>query len=205
MAKGTNAAGCIWTATHCACSKRSAVTGNNQCFDFVSAISGSENVQCTSRDCADSYVCDCDGESYCGFKNETKEVLVTLTDSTCKYESKAITSVHLVNENINNITPSGVANAECIFSDDKCTCASSMELGITNDCVDFKYEDPLRGSICSIRDCNLSFHCDCGGTHTCTKRMYSKTAWQATGQEGTPGLVLCDQLTMPAIDVQIIP
>lgn len=181
------------------------MAGNSQCFDFVADIANSDEKKCSTRDCGDSYACDCDGSSYCEFSTNEKIVLKAAESGNCKYESKTVTKVSLVNEDINSVYQTGLSNSTCIYNENECTCASSIETGITSDCIDFKYEDSVRGSVCSIRDCKDSFHCDCGGTHRCNKEVVSKTAWRFTGQEGSAGLVLCERNTVSAVEVRIIP
>lgn len=185
---------CIWTDTHCACSKRTALLGKSQCYDLVSDIPNSKNKRCRLRDCHESYVCDCNGTSYCEHESEEKPVLYQLNGNECELVSKNVTTVSLVDEDISRVhqtAPTKTRN--CVFSDSECTCASSLEIGVTHDCLDYAYEDPEKGPVCRARDCAVAMVCDCGGESHCRRERKTTVAWRKVMNEGRPGLVVCEE------------
>lgn len=200
VARATNS--CIWTKTHCACSKKTELLGNSVCYDVIGDIPGSLRKKCSSRKCRESFVCDCNGESYCEHSTEEKEVLVLAAANECKIEERVVTAVSLVTANISEVHSSIPGNARnCIFSDTQCTCASTTDIGITQDCLDFLYEDPVRGSICRVRDCRDSMQCDCGGSHTCSRAKKTSFAWKMIANEGRPGLAVCERFNSTTYNV----
>lgn len=192
---------CIWTNTHCACTKKTSLLGDSNCYDLVADIPGSEKKKCSSRNCRESneFVCDCDGASYCEHESENKSVLQHVGDNECVVVEKNITEVSLVAEDITKVhqtVPGKTRN--CFFSDTECTCASTTEIGIPQDCVDFVYEDPQRGAVCRVRDCKESMQCDCGGSVRCSRAMKTTTVWRKVRNEGRPGFAICEQFESSA-------
>lgn len=187
-------ASCIWTSTHCACSKKTPLLGESNCYDLISDVPGSEKKKCSSRKCRESYVCDCAGTSYCEHESENRSALQHVGDGECIVVERNVTSLSLVDEditNIHNTTPT--KNRDCLFSDTECTCASTTEIGVIQDCVDFVYEDATKGPVCRVRDCKESMQCDCGGSSRCSRAERTTTAWRKVHNEGRPGFAICEE------------
>lgn len=176
--------------------------GESNCFDLVADIPGSNKKKCSTRKCRDSYICDCDGESYCEHFSETREVLVHTGKQECIIAEKKMTvvSLHTVNiSDIHSTVPGQSRN--CFFSDTECTCASTIDIGITQDCLDSLYKDPMKGHICRVRDCKESMQCDCGGSQRCSRAKTMNKAWRKTANEGRPGLAVCEPFQSTAYHV----
>lgn len=184
---------CIWTGTHCACTKKTSLLGESSCFDLVADIPDSDRKKCTGRKCREAYVCDCDGPSYCAHESEITSVLQHVGDNECVVIDKNVTEVSLVAEDINHVHQTVGKTRDCFFSDTECTCASTTSIGITQDCVDFLYEDPQKGAVCRVRDCKESMQCDCGGSSRCSRAKKTITGWRKIHNEGKPGFAICEQ------------
>lgn len=177
--------------------------GASICFDLIADIPGSNKKKCTTRKCRDSYVCDCGGESYCEHATEEHEALVPTGKNECAIAKKQVTNVFLRAVNLSDVhsTVPG-KSSNCFFSDTECTCASTADIGITQDCLDFLYEDPIKGSICRMRDCKESMQCDCDGSRRCTRAMRKHKVWRKMGNEGRPGLAICEKLESNAYQIK---
>jgi hypothetical protein len=189
--------GCVWTDTNCACSLKKDIVQSQVCWDAVQPlVPMGEDQPCRSRECnisgkKESYVCDCNGDSYCGFQAVEKISLVPSSPGMCTRQRAFAKSVFLVADDIKNVTGLPWSQKKCIFSDAECTCMSARG---KNDCIDFLKNDPDLGNICQVRDCKDSMTCDCAGNETCSKDVVTKMVWVSTGNvPGKPGTITCKQ------------
>lgn len=184
---------CIYNSSHCACAPRTIVSEVSTCYDFVADIEDSPQKLCVSRDCKDGYICECNGTSYCSHSNIEVKVLHAAGDSKCDVVSKSVHSVTLISPSITEVFSSAPSsNSVCILDETQCTCASTTEIGIYEDCYDFLYTDAARGDVCRVRDCKESMRCDCAGPSLCDRTLRNTTLLRKTGNEGRPGYALCE-------------
>lgn len=167
---------------------------SSTCFDFMGNVKNSDLKRCSPRPCGGGYACDCNGTSYCSISSISRQVLEPVSDGKCIYVTKNLETVSLVSLDINEIHPMTLPNkGTCVFNDTQCTCSSTLSIGVIQDCYDFLYEDPARGSVCRVRDCKDSMQCDCGGAQLCSRQSRTIRAYRKTGIEGRPGFVLCEE------------
>jgi hypothetical protein len=119
-------ASCVWTSTHCACSKKEAVGSAGKCFDPVGRIGAINSQQsCTPRSCNSKYVCDCNGPSYCKLQTSVQKFLTPVTNRVCQVKQSNITRVALDAEDINTVLSAGPHSGACVFNDSACTCSTT--------------------------------------------------------------------------------
>jgi hypothetical protein len=187
--------GCIWTDTNCACSKKKDIVGSQTCWDPIAPIvPAGQNQPCAGRQCKLDgknipYVCDCNGPSYCEFKSINRISLMPISPGMCSSKKIVAKSIALVEQDIKKVHGLTSRTGNCLFTDNECTCAAPSE---KRDCIDFTAKDPQYGNTCTVRDCQDSMMCDCGGNTTCSKKTVTKMVWKSTGNvPGQPGLVTC--------------
>lgn len=169
------------------------MSGSNTCYDFVADIENSTHKLCTSRECRDGYVCECNGTSYCSHSTRQMDILQPAGDNKCDVVSRTIHAVTVVASSIAELFPEALSvGGTCVLDDTQCTCASTTEIGIYEDCYDFLYTDAVRGDVCRVRDCKESMRCDCAGSHLCDRALRTTTTLRKTGEEGRPGYALCE-------------
>lgn len=184
---------CMYNSSHCACSPRTIVSGTTTCYDFVADIEDSPQKVCTSRDCKDGYVCECNGTSYCSHSNTEMKILQAAEDGKCDVVSKRVHLVTLETLGFVDVSPRLPSNNNiCVLDNTQCTCASTTEIGIYQDCYDFLYTDAVKGDVCRVRDCKESMRCDCAGSNLCYRTPRNITTLRRVGSEGRPGYALCE-------------
>lgn len=195
---------CLWTETNCACSLRTNEDASNVCYDAESTnVATGMEVKCTSRACGPSYVCDCEGSSYCGFRERRSRALVKIQkEGTCVFKETVVKDVVLIDQDLANVVPGYRVRRSpvCVFSDDECTCSKALPSLHSADCATFAYRDDCRGYVCKVQDCEESMVCDCGGFEMCNRKLVSSTILEPSGAvPGKPGLVYCDRVKGPLV------
>lgn len=193
---------CYHTDTKCACSLNTEPSSDHECFEPVAPIAKEGLIRCKSRICHQQYVCDCAGNNICHYKTGMQTVLEHVDNDDCKMVRKKMTVVKLESR-----TESGIEDSllnlrrSCLFTDNICSCSSTVDVENFPTCLYFVKNDPVNGDLCQFRDCKESMQCDCAGKKVCSRRKKTLESWKSMGTDPSSGLVKCQQVTSTYVEL----